>query len=332
MENEYKKYECKECDVVLNEKELTDDLLCPKCSDRLSLFIDNELELINDKKITLFNRGWFDRKDPSERIGQYLSCFSLYQVYNDVKDLKKIKENIYDELLKNINNNTPDYIKTSLVEFADLQNKHVEGERKYIVIERETPRKTQAKILIRFLELNDKLYLGIDSYILGKFSLWEFIKRLLLTYFVLAVVNVINIPFFFIAAFIGKMALFNLYLSGFSLFIGVFMWIDVIRGFLHHKRCGLAFRQCFNKIPDAESFNTDDIFMFFKGILPIVVSTIKTTFKENDIEYNTLDDFLVSVTNTNNMQTIINNASNQGVQGMKQHGDMTVKNSKGGEK
>lgn len=95
------------------------------------------------------------------------------------------------------------------------------------------------------------------------------------------------------------------------------LWIDVIRGFYHHKDINRAIREVFNHFPSDESFNTDDILMFLKSILPIVVESIEEVFKENGINIEALEKFRSTIQNiTNISETFVNYTSNQGAQGM----------------
>ena len=92
----------------------------------------------------------------------------------------------------------------------------------------------------------------------------------------------------------------------------MFLWLDVIRGFSQHKNIGLALRQAFSRIPNDATFNLDDMFMFFKSVLPTIIYSVRDVFKDHDIPIKTLDDFIAQVNNINNIN---NYASNMGAQG-----------------
>ncbi|HEU4321897.1 MAG TPA: hypothetical protein VFS21_02000 [Roseiflexaceae bacterium] len=88
----------------------------------------------------------------------------------------------------------------------------------------------------------------------------------------------------------------------------------------------LALREVFGDFSENESFNADDVFMFLKSVLPIVIESIRQVFEENNIDVKTLDEFATVVNNVNNInETFINYAANQGIQGNNQ-GATSIRN------
>jgi hypothetical protein len=291
------------------------------------------------KNKRLFNRGFFDRTDPFQNIGENIPNLSMYHLYSNIDQNKipEIRTTIYNRIINKVTNSLPDKTSIELISFADKKLEHIEGSRDYIIITNETPRKTRSTIAIRCLSYGGNLYLGVDSFALGSTNQRNFIARIYFSIIPLAIL--IGIFFCLILQQIataitqsvgpymsrGPSALPSTALSLFItalcsiplIYILIMLWIDVIRGFYHHKDINRAIREVFNHFPSDESFNTDDILMFLKSILPIVVESIEEVFKENGINIEALEQFRSTIQNiTNISETFVNYTSNQGAQGM----------------
>lgn len=289
----------------------------------------------------LFNRSIFDRSDPAEAIGINLPGFSLYHMYRDIdqQKLSKVSHEVYDRILQKLQATAPKYISFTVINYADHKYRALEGTRDYIIVTRETPRKTRATILARCLTHGDSLYVGVESYVLGSLDKWGLLRRVLFSFIPLLLLLcplALAIPAIIQSLFAGPFgdpgpgigsALGPIICCSIPLFsFIVLLWLDVIRGFSQHKDLLLALRESFNRLPVGESFNIDDIFMFYKSILPTVIYSVIEVFEENDIDVRTLDEFIANVNNINNInQTFNNSAPNQGAQGV-MTGSVTTNN------
>lgn len=318
--------------------------LCKNCGAELgTALVEAPIDLnlpnaLSSRPLKLFNRHILDRSDPADSIGIELPGFSLYNLYSDVEyeKLGKLREDLYlrvikrlDEKMKISNLKNVTY---RLVTYADAQYKQQEAPRDYIEIVRETPRGTQATVIARFLPYGDDLYVSVSSYVLGERDNLQLLRRLLFTapaLSLLACPASLLLPSLFAATQSGQSLSIAFRQAGgafiFSLicclipffFIFSILWIDVIRGFSLHRNIGLAIRQAFNRIPREDSFNVDDVFMFFKSVLPTVLFSIREVFSENGIATKTLDEFIANVNNVTNISQTVNNYSpNQGIQGI----------------
>lgn len=289
----------------------------------------------------LFNRNMFDRSDPAQSIGVNLPGFSLYHLYSDIdqQKLSKVSQEVYDRVVHKLQSTAPKHVSFMVVNYADHKYRALEGTRDYIIVTRETPRKTRATILARCLTHGNNLYVGVESYVLGSLDKWGLLRRVL---FSLIPLLLLLCPLAFaIPAVIRSLtagpfgdpgpgiasALGPTICCAIPLFIFIiFLWLDVIRGFSQHKDLPLALRESFSRLPTDESFNIDDIFMFYKSILPSVIYSVKEVFNENGIDVRTLDEFIANVNNINNInQTFNNNTPNQGAQGV-MTGSVTTNN------
>lgn len=282
----------------------------------------------NDLK--LFNRGIFDRNDPAEAIGVNLPGFSLYHLYSDIEadKAKDICQEVYSRVLAALKTQTPEHAKSVKIKYADYQHKDEEGPRDYIVVTRETPRGTRATILVRCLSYGNNVYLGIDSYLLGSLDKIALLRRVLYSLVPFAFLLcplLFVIPSILVSAMAGPFAQQSSLTDSLQpigicavpiLIFALFFWTDVIRGLSQHGNLVLALRESFNNIPDTETFNLDDVFMFLKSVLPIILFSVRDVFQENGLDIKTLDNFISTVNNINNISQTFNNfAPNAGVQG-----------------
>lgn len=285
-----------------------------------------------------FNRNFFDRSDPAASIGIELSGFSLYYLYSDlgIEKVKKVQQELYNRVYSKIDEKvkSSDIIDVSynIYQYVDNQHQHKEGARDYLEVVRETPRGTRATVLARFLTYGDDLFLSVSSYVMGEQDNGKFLQRVL---FSLPLLLLLSCPLLWLfpstinsfqpgvptGETIQQTLSFMLCSLVFCLIpvalLLVLLWVDVIRGFSLHRSLGLSIRQAFNTVPQTDTFNVDDIFMFYKSVIPTILYTIREVFNENEIDTKTLDEFITSVNNVTNISQTVNNiAPNQGVQGI----------------
>ncbi len=287
-----------------------------------------------------FHRHFFDKLDPAQRMGTHFPAFSVFHLYSDIDQQKThaVCKSVYERIINKVCKDIPSHIKVELVSFADKKLESLEGSRDYIVITRTTARGTRSTIIVRCFPYGRNIYLALDSYALGTLNYQHLIVRIYASIipFILLLCPILCIlgNLFQSIVSTGRLAPDHitssfLQLSFCIIPIGiliVFMWLDLIRGFFYHRNLRIALRESFNSFAEDESFNADDVFMFLKSILPIVIESIQQVFKENNIDIRMLEDFARVVNNINNInETFINYAANQGLQGNNQ-GSSTVRN------
>lgn len=266
------------------------------------------------RTVQLFNRSFLDRKDPAESIGLNLLGFSLAHLYSDIdrEKLTKVRRELYERVLQKLRACTLEHVQFSVVGYGDDKRRAIEGERDYIVVTRETLRGTRGTILARYLAYGNNLYVSVDSYVLGSLDVGSLLRRVLISFVPLLLLLcplLCAVPGF-LASLMDPFANAGTRSSGISRAMGglfccsiplfgiwFVLWLDVIRGFYQHKDLMLAFRQVFNHVPNDDTFNLDDILMFFKSVLPIITYTIRDVFEENGIEVKTLDEFISNINN-----------------------------------
>lgn len=273
-----------------------------------------------------FSRNFFDRQDPTEGIGQLIIPFSFSNIYDDVdKDSKigEICDELYEKVLAKLNSGELGKdMRFEIYDYKDARQGDKESARRYLVITRETKRKTRITILARFLRYGNKLYVGVDSFILGDTNWLQIIGFTALTIlpfscyiFTLVPAVIQNIlasldPFGNSSSgSAGSIFLFALQYTfccilPWLIFTVVSLWLNSIRNFRHEGDLLLALRQSFNQILNSRSFNTDDILMTLKSVLPLILSSIREVFQKHNIPVKSLDEFAATVQTVTNIQNI----------------------------
>jgi hypothetical protein len=235
-------------------------------------------------------------KDPANSSGLYISSFSLYQTYRVGRNqVKHICEGLYQHLIEQISKRNLGDARFRVVTYREdstgfSQNEYDNQERTYILITRDTLRSTRATILVRFLTYGDNLYVGVDTYVLGKLNLVSFILKIFLT---------VIIPWFAIAP-LSFFPGINILLWLLYLCLIAFTWRGLIQRVLQVGDLGTALRLEFNKALDLGSFNLDDVVMFVKSTLHTTVTSIRDTFEKEGLPVESLDAFVQSI-NVNNI-------------------------------
>lgn len=288
-------------------------------------------ESIQQKK---FSRDFFDRQDPTEGIGDLLILFSFSNIYDDVEKDSKLPEicaELYEKVLAKLKSgDLGKDIEFRLLDFKDAKQGDKENPRRYVVITRETNRKTRITILARFLPYGNKLYVGVDSFVLGNINWQRVLGAIVITaapftcyiFSVLPAIvqTLIQSVMQSLSAFSGS----NYQNSSSSIlptmmvilqvtcccvfpwmfFAVVFLWRDTIKNLRHEGNPFLALRQSFNKIFNTRSFNIDDIVMTVKSVLPLILGSIREVFEKHNISVKTLDEFAARLQTINNIQNI----------------------------
>jgi len=277
-----------------------------------------------------FNRDYFDRQDPTEGIGKLIIPFSFSNIYDDANQgdkLTTICAELYDKVLEKLRaGDLGKDIKFSLIDYKDFKQASKEQARRYLAITRETNRKTRITILARFLPYGNKLYVSVDSFVLGNTNWLKIIGIIALTLLPFSCYTFSLLPAIIQSAinnltysFYGSgnnqnSAIGQVLLSGLSytlcciipwlIFAIMFLWLNVIRNSRHEGNLMLGLRQSFNQILNSRSFNIDDILMTLKSILPLILSSIIDVFKKYDLPVKSLNEFAATIQTINNIQNI----------------------------
>ncbi|MEH2078073.1 MAG: hypothetical protein V7K57_27365 [Nostoc sp.] len=234
-------------------------------------------------------------KDPAKSAGIQIYSSSLYQTYHVSRDkVKQICERLYNHVVDDLNGRNLGDSRFRIITFREGVNlvrdhRYDNQERTYIVITRDTLRDTRATILVRFLTYSDNLYVGVDTYVLGKFNIFAFIRKVLLT---------VLLPWFAITPLSFVPGL-NVLLWLIYLCILFLAWWGLIQRIRQVGDLGTALRLEFSKVLDLGYFNLDDVTMFTKSNLYTIVTSIKDVFKIEKLPIESLDAFIRNINNIN---------------------------------
>ena len=275
-----------------------------------------------------FSRDFFDRQDPTEGIGELIIPFSFSSIYDEVNTDNKLSEictELYDKVLEKLNSgDLGKDIHVNVIEYKDANQGGKESPRKYLAITRETRRKTRITIFARFLPYGNKLYVGVDSFVLGNINWLKVVGAVIAT-----LLPFVCYPLTFLPAAIRSMAAsLNPFGGGgyqsdsfgqtFLLILQytcccifpwlilavMFLWLNTIRNFRHEGNLLLGLRQGFNQILNTRSFNIDDILMTLKSVLPLVLGSVREVFERHNLPVKSLDEFAATIQNINNIQNV----------------------------
>lgn len=265
---------------------------------------------------TCYNtEGFLDIHDPTDFAGIRQSSFSIARTYVVGKEqLPETCDDLYTHVINKLNSEAVGKISLRTTDYLDSLQRGKEAPRRYIVIESNTNRGTRSSIFIRFLPFGDNLYVGIESYVLGTIDWFNLAIRIFITF----------IPIMVIFLYISITVAVNSFTSQFNQFgerqssgLGsgflcclipailffLLLWIDVLRAFNQHGNLALALRQNISKSPNNQSFNNDDVLMFFKSSLPLVIFSVREVFDKHKLPIKSLEDFATNVNNVVNIST-----------------------------
>ncbi|KXK10769.1 MAG: hypothetical protein UZ14_CFX002003156 [Chloroflexi bacterium OLB14] len=275
-----------------------------------------------------FSRDFFDRQDPTEGIGELIIPFSFSSIYDEIDKDSKLSEicaELYDKVLAKLKSgDLGKDVQVDVIDYKDAKQGGKESSRKYLAITRETNRKTRITILARFLPYGNKLYVGVDSFVLGNTNWLKIIGTIALTLspFVCYLFTVLP------AIIQGMVASLNPFGGGgyqsdtfgqtfllilqytcccifpWLIFAVMFLWLNTVRNSRHEGNLLLGLRQSFNQILNTRSFNIDDILMTLKSVLPLILSSIREVFEKHDLPVKSLDEFTATIQTINNIQNV----------------------------
>ncbi len=257
------------------------------------------------------NRGFFDRKHPGDLRGDLFRGFRIS--YNKTISLDfidkmiNIRQDLYKKIYENLHKvqNKDSILEKNLrfriICYIDDKYKDTDRERLYIELIFDTIRSTKITTLCRFFVHGNNLYIGSDSYALGKVSI---IKLLFQVYILLNLIPLLPILFsFFIIP--GILALWYLYST----------WINFFRALFQGENFWYALRINFPKNISDSSFDIDDSLIFLKSVLPIILVSMKEALRKNDIIEKELEDYLDEMIENFGRQTININTGGGGIFG-----------------
>lgn len=260
------------------------------------------------QNLKLFNQSFFDVHDPADLVGVRQSQFSISQIYElDQQRSEAICEELYLHVYEKLKDGAVGRISLQHLDYLDYQRQKEEPARKYIVIERETNRGTKMNVLIRFLTIGNNLYVAVDSYVIGTLDIIGLVVRIILTViplgfvtFYLSMVAWISSISYRRDSSLSDASSIFCCLAPVLLFV-IFLWVDVVRAYRQHGNLNLALRQNLNVIRESQSFDRDDVLMFFKSSLPLVIVSVKEVLENNKLPVVTLDNFVANVSEVVNI-------------------------------
>lgn len=239
----------------------------------------------------IFNRGLLDRKDPLEAQGTELQQFSLSISYPvDGARLSPVIGDLFQRVTSSISGGK---IPDTKVEFVDFKDVRVdEPARRYLVIDRDTPRETRTAVYATFQAFGENLYVSIDAFILPPLS----VLRIVITALILLLL-VPNVLAGF--AFVGFTKT-GLFLVAASL---TWYFSNMIKSLRHGEHFGVALRKQFHKSLRLGTFNRDDVLKFYKSTLPLVFGCIHDVFEKYDIPVDVVDQAIQQIQFVTNIST-----------------------------
>ena len=279
--------------------------------------LKESMQKINQFAIQGINRGFFDKEHPEVNLGEWMRRYTVSHLSNlKVEETNKI-ENIIQDLYTITYDNLVNYISNTdekaIVKVIKYKDKEVpnDKERLYISIKIRTIRRTEITTLCRFYKSNNQIYIGLDSYALGKLNWFMFIGLNLLwliilipTLFALLGLIIADLAtlFYGLQSFsIGLLFttlfsfIFKIILSLPGIFLGVWIWGDIIRGLNQKESLERAIRQRFHKTVSTNSFDLDDILIYLKTVIPLVLNSNIKAFEKNGINVKDTNDYLIKL-------------------------------------
>lgn len=278
-----------------------------------------------------FNRGFFDRSDPFDGAGilfRGATSATSYRVEHGkhATVLNQLFGTVYARLRAS---SIPD-VSVKLVDYDDAW---IESEpaRRYVEVEKETPRGTHMQFSVNFRSYGDYVYVAIDAYVLPSLHLFRMLREWARVAYVVFVVFVVGSAVAgalgMIASGISMMSSFGLggaagfTVAGFGVKTLLWMWItgfllyrfrDVLRSLSAGDTLPMALRREYHHQLHDKTFDIDDVLAFYKSTALLAIDAIAEVFEANGIS----TDVLTQVRQTINLSTnVINNGGSMNVFG-----------------
>lgn len=269
------------------------------------------------KKFSI-NRGFFDKTHPAELLGASLDEWEFKLNYDldeiqtlDEEKIASLRESIYQEIITcleagKVDNSHINRFTYQIINYVDSKYGHLDRERMYLRIDRETVRSTLVTVMARVYKHGKYIYIGVDSYAIGPLRLWSAIFHgfLLIFFFLPIGLTALTSILGGFGAFLSRLASPAAAIGGlasgivlgfiFFLYIRLF-WIKFIKAIFQREDFLSALRQSFNRPIAYNSFDVDDVLMFLKILFPLVTESIRKSFQEYGIDLKDDKDYLKEI-------------------------------------
>jgi hypothetical protein len=84
----------------------------------------------------------------------------------------------------------------------------------------------------------------------------------------------------------------------------IFFYRSTIASLRHGDSLYLALRKRFSKKHNLATFNTDDIFMFYKSVVPLMLRSMQSVFNDYDIPVTVIEDYIEIISNSTSVINI----------------------------
>ncbi len=228
--------------------------------------------------------SWFKISTPEDGVGLKIGAFNLkhtYRVDHKENNIDEICQKLYVRVYQAVSEGLLGNAKVRPVVYVKDALK-TRDHRRYILITRDTVYGNRTTIFVRFLEFGGYLYVGLDVYTLGNVSWLKVLKKLAIT----------------IALFL--LTPFTLFLSLIAIPI---IWWKLFWRMSYEKNVMLAIRQEFPGAIGGGPFDSDDVFMFSKSTVSLILPTVRKVFEEESLPLESLDAFIQQINNVTQINT-----------------------------
>lgn len=228
--------------------------------------------------------SWFKAGAPEDGVGLKIRAFDLQHTYRlDQKktDIDSICEKLYVRVYQAVSEGRLSNSKVRPVIYARDTTK-APDRRRYILITRDTVHGNRSTVFVRFIEFGENLYVGLDVYTLGDVSWFKVLKK-----------GAITAALFFLSPL-------TLFLSLFAIPV---IWWKLFWRISYEKNVMLAIRQEFPGTIGGGPFDYDDVFMFSKSTVSLIVTTVRNVFEEENLPLESLDTFIQQINNVTQINT-----------------------------
>ncbi len=253
-----------------------------RAGEQYDKYIDSYNKPKEGEKLIQLSRSGIS--SPTDGAGISIPNFSLATTIQiDRTEASRICKKLYQNVDQKVRGGILGNARSRIVTYV-LGTLNTKKSRDYILVTHNTDDDIRTTIFIRFLESGDNLFVGIDTYMLGKANRRTVYWRLLLTIFLIS------------------LSLVTIFLS---LIPAYLMWSKVSKRWSYEGSFGLALRQEFPGRMVFSAFDEDDILMFIKTTLHTALGSIEQVFQEEGLPIDSLDAFMKQV--DSGSTTVINN-------------------------
>ncbi len=238
----------------------------------------------NDKRTTRdLSRGCLGITDPTQLLGAKIKDYSIGQSYyvksEDQDKIESIKDELYSELRKRINDDKylGTHAKCKTIQYRDNWVP-LKKYRRVLEIEQTTYHSLIITTLGRFLVNGNNFYFAIDSYILGRLNCGAvFIHVLIVLFFIWLLFSFLG--FMGLGQILWSLLLFVVFWIYLKLF-----WSKFIFTFIHYRNFKKALTLNLNLFEKENIFDIDDCHRFLMSLAPLFFDAMIETFKKHGLE------------------------------------------------